>query len=199
MRAAGARVISIREYDRTVHQIFDFIDRVIKVMTDAGADYRIIGGISVFLHIARVDPTHARLSRDIDIAVHREDLPGIEESAARNGFEFKREWKRGQETFTLYDRFEDKRRSHVHLIMAGEKAREDHPTAVPPLGEVCLTTDGVKIAPLQDVVQMMLTSYRLKDRVHLQDMDSSGLITPEVEGRLPDVLRERLRETRSAE
>ncbi len=196
---AGARVISIREYDRTVHQIFDFIDRVINVLTGAGADYRIIGGISVFLHIAQVDPTHARLSRDIDIAVHREDLPRIEESAARNGFDFRREWKRGQETFTLYDRQDDKRRSHVHLIMAGEKARADHPAAVPPFGDVCLTTDGVKIAPLQDVVQMMLTSYRLKDRVHLQDMDSSGLITPDVEARLPEVLRNRLRETRSAE
>lgn len=192
-------MISIREYDRTVHQIFDFIDRVINVLTGAGADYRIIGGISVFLHIAQVDPTHARLSRDIDIAVHREDLPRIEESAARNGFDFRREWKRGQETFTLYDRQDDKRRSHVHLIMAGEKARADHPAAVPPFGDVCLTTDGVKIAPLQDVVQMMLTSYRLKDRVHLQDMDSSGLITPDVEARLPEVLRNRLRETRSAE
>jgi hypothetical protein len=70
---------------------------------------------------------------------------------------------------------------------------------MPPLGEVCLTADGVKIAPLQDVVHMMLTSYRLKDRVHIQDMDSSGLITPEVEARLSPVLRERLRETRNSE
>ncbi len=195
-------MISIREYDRTVHQIFDFMDRVVKTLNEAGADYRIVGGISVFLHIAQVDPKHARLSRDIDIAVNRADLERIEQAAVRNAFDFQRVWQKGQETFTLYDLTENREsrtRSHAHLILAGEKARADHPERVPPLGEVCLTTDGVKIAPLQDVVHMMLTSYRLKDRVHLQDMDSSGLITPEVEARLSLLLRERLRETRNAE
>jgi hypothetical protein len=192
-------LISIRDYDRTVHQIFDFVDRVVKTMKESGADYRIVGGISVFLHIAQVDPTHARLSRDIDIAVNRDDVPAIQESANRNGFEFRREWKHGQETFTLVDCVDDKPRSDVHLIMAGEKARDDHPEAVPPLAEVCWTADGVKIAPLEDVVVMMLTSYRLKDRVHVQDMDSSGLITPEVEARLAPALRVRLVETRNAE
>jgi hypothetical protein len=193
------RLISIRDYDRTVHQIFDFVDRVVNTIRESGADYRIIGGISVFLHIAQVDPTHARLSRDIDIAVRREDLDRIEESAIRHGFELQRAWKRGQETFTMYDRSEDVTRSHIHLILAGEKARAEHPEAVPPLGDVCLTADGVKIAPLEDVVYMMLTSYRLKDRVHIQDMDSIGLITPDIEARLPPVLRERLRETRNSE
>ncbi len=193
------RLISIREYDRTVHQIFDFVDRVVNTIRESGADYRIIGGISVFLHIAQVDPTHARLSRDIDIAVNRSDIDRIEAAAVRNGFELERVWRKGQETFTLYDRREHRTRSHIHLIPAGEKARAEHPEAVPPLGEVCLTADGVKIAPLQDVVHMMLTSYRLKDRVHIQDMDSSGLITPEVEARLSPALRERLRETRNSE
>jgi hypothetical protein len=192
-------LISIRDYDRTVHQIFDFVDRVVKTMKESGADYRIVGGISVFLHIAQVDPTHARLSRDIDIAVKRDDVPAIQESAERNGFQFKRERKHDQETFTLVDCLDDKPRSDVHLIMAGEKARDDHPEAVPPLHEVCWTADGVKIAPLEDVVVMMLTSYRLKDRVHIQDMDSSGLISPDVESRLTPVLRQRLIDTRAAE
>jgi len=47
---------------------------------------------------------------------------------------------------------------------------------------------------------MKLTSYRLKDRVHIQDMDAVGLITSEViAGLLPEVLRARLREVRAAE
>lgn len=192
-------MISIRDYDRTVHQIFDFVDRVVKTMKDSGADYRIVGGISVFLHIAQVDPTHARLSRDIDIAVKREDLSRIKTAAEQNGFEYRQEPKHGQETFTLIDRQNGKPRADVHLIMAGEKARQDHPEAVPPIGEICLTADGVKIAPLYDVVHMMLSSYRLKDRVHVQDMDSSGLIDGEIESRLPRVLRDRLAEIRRAE
>ncbi len=192
-------MLSIREYDRTVHLIFDFIDRVAKTMNHSGADYRIVGGISVFLHIAEVDPTHARLSRDVDIAVQRRDLPRIEESAQRNGFEFRRELKHGQETFMLIDCVDGKKRSDVHLIIAGEKPRPEHPEAVPPLGEVCVTAEGIKIAPLVDVVRMMLSSYRLKDRVHVQDMDSSGLITAEIEAQLSPVLRDRLNETRNAE
>ncbi|HWR54162.1 MAG TPA: hypothetical protein VN428_23835 [Bryobacteraceae bacterium] len=192
-------MISLRDYDRTVHEIFDFVDRVVKTMQDSGADYRIVGGISVFLHIAQVDPTHARLSRDIDIAVKRGDLPSIQAAAERNGFEYKQEPKHGQDTFTLIDRQNGKPRADVHLIMAGEKAREDHPEPVPPIGEICLTADGVKIAPLFDVVHMMLSSYRLKDRVHVQDMDSSGLINGEVESRLSRVLRDRLAEIRRAE
>jgi hypothetical protein len=37
------------------------------------------------------------------------------------------------------------------------------------------------------------------DRVHVQDLDAVGLITPEVEAQLPEALRVRLREVRSAE
>jgi hypothetical protein len=46
---------------------------------------------------------------------------------------------------------------------------------------------------------MKLTSFRLKDKVHIQDLDGVGLITPEIESGLPPVLRERLAEVRATE
>lgn len=46
---------------------------------------------------------------------------------------------------------------------------------------------------------MKLTSYRLRDRVHIQDLDSVGLISPEIEGQLPKLLLDRLAEIRSSE
>ena len=46
---------------------------------------------------------------------------------------------------------------------------------------------------------MKLTSFRLKDKVHIQDMDGVGLITPEIEASLPEVLRQRLAEVRAQE
>ena len=52
---------------------------------------------------------------------------------------------------------------------------------------------------MTDLVRMKLTSYRLKDRVHIQDLDAVGLIAPEVEAQLSEVLRARLREVRAAE
>jgi hypothetical protein len=46
---------------------------------------------------------------------------------------------------------------------------------------------------------MKLTSFRLKDRVHIQDMDGVGLITTEIEAGLPEALRQRLAEVRASE
>jgi len=44
---------------------------------------------------------------------------------------------------------------------------------------------------------MKLTSYRLKDRVHIQDLDAAGLLTAEIEARLAErVWRRRLAEIR---
>ncbi len=46
---------------------------------------------------------------------------------------------------------------------------------------------------------MKLTSFRLKDKVHVQDLDGVGLITPEIEEELPDLLRQRLAEVRASD
>lgn len=59
--------------------------------------------------------------------------------------------------------------------------------------------EGILLAPVADLVRMKLTSYRLKDRVHIQDLDAVGLITPEIEAQLPELLRARLAEVRAAE
>ncbi len=55
------------------------------------------------------------------------------------------------------------------------------------------------IAPIEDLVRMKLTSFRLKDQVHIQDLDRAGLITPEIEASLPDTLRPRLTAVRLSE
>jgi hypothetical protein len=47
---------------------------------------------------------------------------------------------------------------------------------------------GVAAGPLE------LTSFRLKDKVHIQDLDEVGLITPEIEQTLREPLRARLAE-----
>jgi hypothetical protein len=46
---------------------------------------------------------------------------------------------------------------------------------------------------------MKLVSYRLKDRVHIQDLDRVGLISPEIEAELLPELRRRLDEIRASE
>ena len=55
------------------------------------------------------------------------------------------------------------------------------------------------IAPVVDLVHMKLTSFRLKDQVHIQDLDGVGLITPEIEQTLSAPLLARLGEVRAKE
>jgi hypothetical protein len=46
---------------------------------------------------------------------------------------------------------------------------------------------------------MKLTSLRLKDQVHIQDLDSARLITSEIEAALSETLRGRLGLVRAAQ
>jgi hypothetical protein len=58
---------------------------------------------------------------------------------------------------------------------------------------------GIEVAviPVADLVRMKLSNNRDIDRVHVDDLDVVGLITPEVEQPLPEVLRARLQEIRN--
>ena len=89
-------------------------------------------------------------------------------------------------------------RRAVHMIFEGEKVRPEYSEAVPELGP-CRSIKGVRLVPLIDLVRMKLTSFRLKDQMHLKDMDELGLITPEMESELIPIQRERLADVRARE
>lgn len=99
---------------------------------------------------------------------------------------------------TFRDTTSGRKRSAVHLVFVGEKARADYLEPVP-ASDPIRTKEGVLIAPVADLVHMKLTSFRLKDQVHIQDLDSVGLITPEIEGTLSAPLLARLKEVRAKE
>jgi hypothetical protein len=88
----------------------------------------------------------------------------------------------------------------VHLIFSGEKVRpgqSPNPTLAPE--PVVVYGKEVSVIPVVDLVRMKLNSYRLKDQVHIQAMDSLGMITPEVEQALPPELHSRLEHIRKTE
>ena len=87
-------------------------------------------------------------------------------------------------------------RSAVHLVFLNEKVTKDDLEPIPS-SEPVRTQEGVPIAPVVDLVHMKLTSYRLKDQVHIQDLDHAGLITPEIVQTLSAPLLARLKEVRS--
>lgn len=92
-----------------------------------------------------------------------------------------------------------KARSAIHLIFTREKVPPEYTEPVPDISKPARTEERTFIAPVADLVRMKLTSFRLKDQVHIQDMDSVALITPEIENSLPEALRERLKQVRASE
>jgi hypothetical protein len=80
--------------------------------------------------------------------------------------------------------------------MAGERVRPTDIAPIPEFSPPVKTSEGILIVPVADLLRMKLTSFRLKDKVHIQDLDGVGLITPEVEVSLPGELLERLAEVR---
>jgi hypothetical protein len=188
-------VLTIEAYDRHVEQLLETVRRVSEALSRAGVSYRVIGGVAVFLHVYERDPLAARTTRDVDVAVDRTQLQAIMDAVRPFGFTHRH----AAGVDMVVDARAPRARSVVHLVFVREKVRPEYVEAVPDFSPPTVTREGVLLAPVADLLRMKLTSYRLRDRVHIQDLDAVGLITPEVEAQLSDVLRARLREVRASE
>ncbi len=188
-------MITASAYDTHVEKLFGRMKRLHAALSGAGIPYRIIGGMAVYLQVSERDPGKARLTRDVDVAVNRGELERIAAAAIPFGFHFRHV----AGVDMLLDDAEPRASSGIHMVFAGEKERPEYLEPVPSFSQATRTVEGILIAPVVDLVRMKLTSFRLKDQVHIQDMDSVGLITPDIENSLPEALRERLKQVRATE
>jgi hypothetical protein len=181
-------------FEGAVEKILDVTKRFASALEGAGIPYRVVGGFAVFLHIDPVNPMAARLTKDVDVAIDRHDLDAIRVALQPHGFTHRH--------VAGVDMFLDAKhpgaRSAVHAVFIGEKFRPEYLEPVPGSAPV-RAKQGILIAPVADLVRMKLTSFRLKDKVHIQDLDGVGLITPEIEQSLSEAMRQRLAEVRATE
>ena len=187
-------MLTAAAYDIHVEQLLERMLRFHAVMEAAGIPYRIVGGLATFIHVYERQPIKARLTQDVDAGVARNDLQRIIQAAKRGGFVYRHV----AGIDMLLDPGKPSSRSAIHLIFIGEKVRPEYLAEIPASDPV-RTKEGIWVCPVADLVLMKLTSFRLKDKVHIQDLDGVGLITPEIEEALPDPLRERLQEVRTLE
>ena len=66
-------------------------------------------------------------------------------------------------------------RDAVHLLFANEKVRDTHPLPTADVTER-VEADDYAIVDLEALVRMKLNSFRDKDRTHLRDLISLGLV-----------------------
>jgi hypothetical protein len=193
MVTEAAMAVLVNEfYEVRLEQLLNLADTVEKIFAAAELDYRVVGGVATYLYVEEAAPDAGRLTRDVDILVRREDLEKI--AAAAEPFGFRYRHVAGADMLVRAE--EPTVRRAVHMVIAGEKVRPGDPVAVPALGEG-RRIRGIRLIPLADLIQMKLTSNRLKDGAHIIDLDEAGLITPQIEAGLPPVLRERLAEARA--
>jgi hypothetical protein len=161
----------------------------------AGVRHAVIGGLAVAAHVARVEPKAQRNTQDLDILLSRDDLETAKKALEPLGYRYRRVMK--LHAFMPKERgtpFVD----GVHVIWAGEKVRADYVEPAPVLkdGGQYSAPDGVEYLGLVELLTMKLTSYRLKDRVHIQDLMEQKLITRKVEAALPGELKARLKQVK---
>jgi hypothetical protein len=187
-------MLTAAAYDIHVEQLFARIQQFHSLLTAAGVPYRLVGGLAVFIHVSERDPLRARLTSDVDAAILRADLPAVIHAASKAGWSYRHI----AGVDMLVETEHPKTRSAVHLVFLNEKVRPEYLEAVPD-SPPAATGEGILLATVADLVRMKLTSYRLKDRVHIQDLDAVGLITAEIEAQLPEIFRSRLAEIRASE
>jgi hypothetical protein len=161
-------------WERMIHAVEKVrarLDRAVAALERAGIPYGVAGGNAVAAWVSRVDEAAVRNTQDVDILLRREDLDRAKVALGAVGFIFGH--------VKSIDMFLDgsaaKARDAIHVVFAREKVSPDYLSASPDVTEVD-KTGPFHVVDLEPLVRMKLTSYRLKDRVHLLDMIHIGLI-----------------------
>lgn len=180
-------------FEIRVEQLFALANVVERAFASAGIEYRVVGGLAAYLYVEEREPDAGRLTKDIDITVRREDLAAIAKAVEPFGLQYRHV----AGVNMLVQAGQPSARRAVHMIFTGEKVREEYSEAAPEMGG-CRVLHGVRLIPVEDLIRMKLTSFRLKDAMHLKDLDEVGVITPEIESKLSPIQQDRMRQVRAS-
>jgi len=172
---------------RAVEAVKERLLRATKALELANVSYALVGGHAIGLWVSRVDDAAVRNTRDVDLLVRREDLGKVIKAMEPAGFVYRHTGA----MHLMLDGENGKARDAVHLTFANEKVRPDEPVANPDVG-LSEKTGNFRVLSLEPLVQIKLTAYRDKDRMHLRDLLDVGLIDQSWVPRFPAELAARL-------
>lgn len=174
---------------RAVEKVRERLQRSTAALEAAGIPYAVIGGNAVAAWVSTVDPGAARNTVDVDLMVNRADFPKVKQTLETAGFVHYEL----MDVHMFLDGPDGRPRDAVHLLFAGEKVREEYHAAAPEMLTKQLE-HPYRLLELEALVTMKLTSFRLKDQVHLLDMIGVGLLDEAWLLKLQPVLAARLKE-----
>ena len=166
---------------------------VLVMLAQAGVGYAVVGGNAVAAWVSRVDTAAVRNTRDVDILLRRADSDRARAALEAAGFVHRRVTSLGRAGALdiFLDGPDAKVRDAVHILWAGERAVPDAIEPTPELGRT-EPADGFELIPLEDLLRMKLTSFCDKDRMHLRDLASVGLVDAGWLAKFPETLGARL-------
>jgi hypothetical protein len=174
--------------NRAVEAIRQRLERAAAALDAASIPYAVVGGNAVAIYVGLVDRGAVRTTRDVDFLLRRDDLTQATIALESEGFA-------ATDSFgvTMFlDGPNALPSEAIHIVFAGEKVKTDDPLANPDVIESERPTT-FQVVTLEALVRMKLTSFRLKDQVHLQDLVRVGLVDASWCDRFPAALAERLR------
>jgi hypothetical protein len=184
--------LGLQSWERTIRAVDLVKKRLLRAtaaLESARIPYAVVGGNAVAAWVGRVDEAAVRFTQDVDLLIARSDLDASKVALEAVGFSY-----RHVKSVDLFlDGPEAKARDAVHIVFAGEKVRPDYVLPAPDVTE-SEPADAFRVLRLDALVRMKLTSFRLKDKVHLMDLLEVDLIDDTWFGRLPSELAARLQE-----
>jgi hypothetical protein len=190
--AIVADITQINILDRMVRAVEKVRERLLRcaaALDAAGIPYAVIGGNAVGAWVATIDEAAVRNTQDVDILLRRKDLDQAIAAMEAAGFVYRHA--AGIDMFL--DGPGTKFRDAVHVLFENEKVRPEYDVATPDVSENT-RLQSFRLLTLEALVRMKLTSYRLKDQVHLLDLLGVGLIDDTWPSRFPSELASRLQQ-----
>jgi hypothetical protein len=190
MAVATYAEVSWERMSNAVEKVRQRLLRAARALEQAKVPYAVAGGNAVAAWVSRVDEAAVRNTQDVDIILRRADLTAARTALEQAGFVYRH--------VANMDMFLDgpdaKARDAVHVVFAAEKVRAEYAAPVPDVSE-SEETETFRLLSLAALVQMKLTSFRDKDRVHLRDLMDVGLVDATwLEQPMPVALLSRLQE-----
>jgi hypothetical protein len=193
-KVVALQPVSWQRMAKGIDDVRHRLERAAAALESLGVRYAIVGGNAVAAWVSRVDESAVRNTRDVDVLLRREDAERAREAMEAAGFIYRQvaSLGKGGVMDMFLDGHQAKARDAVHVLWAGEKAVPDAIAATPELSET-ESAEGFSLVSLEDLVKMKLISFRDKDRMHLRDLLSVGLIDESWPSLFAVELAERLR------
>jgi len=173
---------------RAVEKVRERLLKASAALEAAGIPYAVIGGNATAAWVSRVEEAAVRNTRGVDILLRRSDVEAARSALGEAGFVYRHA--AGVDLFL--DGPDAGARDAVHIVFAGEKVRPDYPEAAPDV-TASEPAAGFRVVTLDALVRMKLTSFRDRDRVHVRDLLSVGLVDDTWLPRLSPLLATRLK------